>query len=98
MCCEFFVTEEREFNTNPAGVANIRWPIKLFWRLFDQSCLNTDSSGNYYGNVSIVVMVDRTHRKNSLTHEECRFAVRKFFHRLRQTQTCFPDTLHMFLS
>src|SRR5258705_12671891 len=41
----------------------------------------------HYSNVSVVVMIDRAHRKHSLTNKECRLAMGKLLHRLGQGET-----------
>ena len=97
MKSQLFIADARQLDAHPAGPTNVRRPVKLLWRAFDQHLLNSYGGRYRDRNVTIVVMVNGAHGKH-LLDEEGWFSMREFFRSARQRETNPPNSLDMLLA
>ena len=94
MKSQLFIADSIQLDTNPAGYANVRRPVKLLWRAFDQHLLDSYSGRYRDRNMPIVVMVNGAHGKH-LLNEESWFSMREFLRSARQGETNPSNSLDM---
>ena len=90
---KFLIADSWQFNSNPPCWTNVRRPVEFFWISFDQRCLHANRGRYCDCDMTIIVVIDRTHRKDPFFHKESWFAVRKFFPGFGQPQA---KTAHAF--
>ena len=89
------VANARQLDTDPTGPANVWRFVVLLRRRFDQCLLDADGRRHDNCDVSIVMMIDGTHREHFLLNKESRLAVRELLKRLRQRETNPADTFDL---
>ena len=95
---QLFIADAIELDADPAGATDVRRPVELVRRAFDQHGLDAGRRRGHHRDVPVVVMIERTRCKDLLANEEGRFAVREPFCRLGQRRTDSPDSFQMFFA
>src|SRR5215217_3542403 len=93
---KLLIADSRQFNPDPACRTDVRRPVEFFRISFDQCRLHSNCDWHRHGDMTIVVVIDRTHRKHPLFYKESRFAVGEFFPGFRQRQTKTAHALDVF--
>src|SRR2546423_1200313 len=91
------LTRSTSIPTQPAA-PNVRRPIKLFRRLFNEHLLDSNCRRHRHRDMTIVVMVVGKHGEHFFADEPRWFAVRDFFPGLRQRQTDAPHAIDLRLT
>lgn len=93
--CKLFIVDVLEFEPYPSSSADIRRPVELLRRSFDQHLLNSGRSWYDDCDVPVFVMIVGEHREYLLANEEGWFTVRESLRCFGERQTDSPDALYL---
>src|SRR6185437_7602057 len=88
---QLFIADAGKLDTDPSTHTHVRRPEKYFRRGMNEHFLQPRRRGYPDGDVAVVMVIVRKHRKHLFADKECRLAVREFFRTLRHCRADSPD-------